>query len=191
MRTQNLWGEERSPSFIFLVYPNTVARVQRTPGQATTHNWSAVRSAVCAPKGHTHTATGNVPGDPLLWPSVSTGDHWVTGKCWGSLCEIGNSFWDGLNAEASMILNFISHFHRGVKPAPSRATPGPEGKHLGAEEEEHNSSGIAKLSHPWQGRATGCQGLTGKLVETYKNVDMTTWTFQFVTTFHFNVSLFL
>lgn len=40
MRTQHLWGEGRSPSFIFLVCPNTVACVQRTLGQATIRSWS-------------------------------------------------------------------------------------------------------------------------------------------------------
>lgn len=33
MRVWNLWEEGRSSSLIFLVYPNTVARVQDTPGQ--------------------------------------------------------------------------------------------------------------------------------------------------------------
>lgn len=50
MRIQSLWGEGRSPSFIFHVYPNTVAPVQQAPGQATIHNWSDMRSAVCAPE---------------------------------------------------------------------------------------------------------------------------------------------
>lgn len=88
MRTQSLWGEKRSPSFIFLVYPNTVARVQRAPGQATTPSWSDVRSATCAPKGRTHAVIGKVPGGALLWPTP----HGIVGKCGGSLCEVGNSF---------------------------------------------------------------------------------------------------
>lgn len=88
MRIQSLWGEGRSPSFIFLVYPNTVVGVQWAPGQATIHNWSDTRSAVCAPKGQTSHCDRKCPERPTSL-SNSTG---VTGTCWGSLCEVGKVF---------------------------------------------------------------------------------------------------
>lgn len=37
----SLWGEGRSLSFIFLVYPNTVARTQWTPGEPTAYSWGS------------------------------------------------------------------------------------------------------------------------------------------------------
>lgn len=87
-RIQSLWGEGRSPSFIFFDYPNTVARVQQAPGQVTIHNWGDMRSAMCAPKGQASHCDRKCPGKPT---SLSDSTR-VTRKCGGSLCEAGKGF---------------------------------------------------------------------------------------------------
>lgn len=124
----SLWGEGRSPSFIFLVYPNTVAPVQQAPGQATIHNWSDMRSAVCAPERADFTLWQEMPWETHFFIWLHMGHQEMLGlPLWGWERLLGWSGCWGLN-----YCKFYTHLSRGVKPANSRVTPGPEVKHSGS-----------------------------------------------------------
>lgn len=86
MRVQNLWGGGRSPSFIFLVYLDTVLVSSRNLGQATICSWSNGRSAMW-PKGQMSTVAGK-SRETLFFSQSHMGSLGLW-EMMGLLCEVG------------------------------------------------------------------------------------------------------
>lgn len=154
MRVQNLRGEGRRPSFLFLVYPDTGARDQQTPGQGPIRSWSNMRSAVW-PKGRMARVAGKSQETPFLsWPHRGSLGLWemMGHPVWGRYGLLG---WAGCWGFHGLIC-YIS------------IPEGPQGLRWNRWEprkEKHDLPGIVKLEHAWQSRHQNLrQGLTRKLV---------------------------
>lgn len=162
MRTQSLWGEKRSPSFIFLVYPNTVARVQRAPGQATTPSWSDEKCCVC-PQRTDSRSDRKGPGRCTSLAD-SSWDRWEMWglPLWGWEQLLRQSGCWGFN-DLKFYISFLQGSETCKFPSDPRAwgeTPGSRGKPSITYLESRSCCIHDK------GESPGCQGLPRKLVDT-------------------------